>query len=61
MLCEFAFANNTKMMMSTEFQHKEIHKATSTSPDQNTINQGDHMLVNANKKRNSRYKIRDRP
>jgi hypothetical protein len=36
--------------MSTQFQHKQIHKATQISLDQTTIKQNDHILVNANKK-----------
>jgi hypothetical protein len=35
--------------MSTQFQHKQIHKATWIPPGQNTIHQIDHVLVNANK------------
>ena len=46
MLCEFAFANN--MMMSTQFQHKQIHKATCIPLSQNTINKIDHVFVNVN-------------
>ena len=55
MLCEFAFANCTKMMISNEFQHKQIHRATLTTPDQNTINRRDHISVNAIKKK--KFKI----
>jgi len=36
--------------MSTQFQHKKIYKRTWMSPDHNTINQIDHILVNQNKK-----------
>ena len=36
--------------MSTQFQHKQIHKGTRISPDQNTINQTDQVLININKK-----------
>ena len=49
LLCDFAAANNMTVM-STQFQHKQIHKGTWRSPDYNTINQTDHVLVNQNKK-----------
>jgi hypothetical protein len=55
MPCEFAFANNTIIMMSAEFQYKQIYKAILIPPDQNTINQRDHILVNAKKKK--KFKI----
>ena len=38
MLCEFWFANNMTIM-STQFQHRQIHKATWISPDQTTATQ----------------------
>jgi hypothetical protein len=38
------------IVMSTQFQHKQIHKGTRISPDQNTINQTDQVLININKK-----------
>ena len=38
MLCEFASASNM-IMMSTQFQHKQIDKATWIPLSQNTINQ----------------------
>jgi len=37
-------------VISTQFQHKQIHKGTWRSPDYNIINQIDHVLVNQNKK-----------
>jgi len=49
LLCDFSAANNM-IVMSTQFQHKQIHKGTWRSPDYNTINQIDHVLVNQNKK-----------
>ena len=48
LLCDFAAANNMTAM-STHFQHKQIHKGTWRSPDNNSINQIDHVLVNQNK------------
>ena len=39
------------IVMSTQFQHKQIHKGTQTFPDQNTVNQTDHILININKKK----------
>ena len=47
MLCEFAFANNM-IMMSIEFQHKQIDIATCIPPSQNNINQTDHVFITAN-------------
>ena len=49
LLCDFAAANNM-IVLSTQFQHKHIHKGTWRSPDNNSINQIDHVLVNQNKK-----------
>jgi len=49
LLCDFAAANNM-IVMSTQFQHKQIHKGNWRSLDYNIINQIDHVLVNQNKK-----------
>jgi len=49
LLCDFAAANNM-IVMTTQFQHKQIHKGTWRSPDYNSINQTDHVSVNQNKK-----------
>jgi hypothetical protein len=37
-------------VISTQFQQKKIHKGTWISPDQNTINQTDQVLININRK-----------
>ena len=49
LLCDFAAANNM-VVMSTQFQHKQIHKGTWRSPNHHITNQIDHVLVNQNKK-----------
>jgi len=49
MLLEFALGNNLKVM-STQFQHKKIHKGTWLAPDQMTRNQIDDVLINSEKK-----------
>ena len=49
LLCESPCANNM-IVMSTNFQHKRIHKITWLSPDQNTASLIDHIIINANKK-----------
>jgi len=49
MLLEFALGNNLKVM-STQFQHKKIHKGTWLAPDQRTLNQIDHVMISSEKK-----------
>jgi hypothetical protein len=36
--------------MSTQCQHKRIHEGTWIAPDRATINQIDHVLINAKKR-----------
>ncbi|PNF27457.1 hypothetical protein B7P43_G12954 [Cryptotermes secundus] len=49
LLVEFIIANNM-VIMSTQFQHKEIHKGTWRAAEHNTVNQIDHVIINASKK-----------
>jgi endonuclease/exonuclease/phosphatase family metal-dependent hydrolase len=46
---EYAIANDM-VVASMFFQHKNIHKGTWISPDNLTLNQIDHALVNNKKK-----------
>jgi hypothetical protein len=49
MLLEFAIGKNLTVM-STQFQHKRIYKGTWLAPDQMTLNQTDHFMINSKKK-----------
>ena len=49
MLLELALGN-ILTVMSTQFQHKKIHKGTWLAPDQMTLNQTDHVLITSKKK-----------
>ena len=49
MLLEFAIGNNLTVM-STQFQHKRIHKGTWLALDQTKLNQIDHVLISSKKK-----------
>jgi len=50
MVANYAISNDM-FLASTNFQHKKIHIGTWTSPDHQTINQIDHIMVNKNKMR----------
>jgi hypothetical protein len=49
MVCNLAIQNNM-IVMSTQYQHKGIHKGTWIAPDLATINQIEHILINENKR-----------
>jgi endonuclease/exonuclease/phosphatase family metal-dependent hydrolase len=49
MLLELVLGNNL-IVMSTQFQHRKIHKGTWLAPDQVTLNQIDHVLISSKKK-----------
>ena len=50
MVANYAISNGM-YLASTNFQHKKIHTGTWTSPDHQTINQIDHVMVNKEKLR----------
>ena len=50
-------SENDLIITGTYFQHKDIHKATRTSPDGRTNNQIDHVIIN---RKYRRYKGKKR-
>ena len=48
MVANYAISNDM-FLISTNFQHKKIHIGTWTSPDHQTINQIDHVMVSKEK------------
>jgi hypothetical protein len=49
-VANYAISNNM-FLVSTNFQHKKVHLGTWISPDQQTINQIDHVMVSKGKMR----------
>ena len=49
-VANYAISNDV-FLISTNFQHKKIHIGTWTSPDHQTINQIDHVMVSKEKMR----------
>ena len=50
MVANYAISNGM-FLISTNFQHKKIHVGMWTSPDHQTINQIDHVMVSKEKMR----------
>ena len=50
MVANYAISNDM-FLISTNFQHKKIHIRMWTSPDHQTINQIDHVMVSKGKMR----------
>jgi hypothetical protein len=50
MVANYAISNNM-FLVSTNFQHEKIHLGTWISPDQQTVNQIDHVMVSKGKMR----------
>jgi len=49
MLLELALGNDLAVM-STQFQHKKVHKGTWLAPDKMTLNHTDRVLITSKKK-----------
>ena len=54
MVANYAISNDT-FLISTNFQRKKIHTGTRISPDHQTINQIDHVMVSIEKIRLMHY------